>query len=144
MSCTGGKPSQCDGEAAKRVQLCAGSNRPERPKSQEECTKIGENRPKPSYHFHKLKSLVNDSRDRISKGIYAAVSSGRYFTMLLDKAAMIRNYPVAARTDNGPDSTGWAFLEWAQGRGIRNRLIEPSSQMQNGHFESFKKLLRDE
>jgi putative transposase len=38
--------------------------------------------------------------------------SGQYVTRLLDQAAIFRGYPVAVRTDNGPEFTSCAFLAW--------------------------------
>jgi putative transposase len=36
--------------------------------------------------------------------------SGQYVTRLLDQAALFRGYPIAVRTDNGPEFTSRAFL----------------------------------
>jgi hypothetical protein len=51
---------------------------------------------------------------------------------------------VAVGIDNGQEFTSWAFIAWAQGRGIRHILIEPSKPVQNGHIESFNGRFRDE
>ena len=60
--------------------------------------------------------------------------SGQYVTRLLDRAAVFRGYPLAVRTDNGPEFTCRAFMAWAQGQGIRHILIEPGRPMQNGYI----------
>jgi len=70
--------------------------------------------------------------------------SGQYVTRLLDRAAVFRGYPLAVRTDNGPEFTCRAFMAWAQGHGIRHILIEPGRPMQNGYIESFNGRFRDE
>ena len=70
--------------------------------------------------------------------------SGQYVTRLLDQAAVFRGYPLAVRTDNGPEFTSRAFMGWAQTRGIRHILIEPGRPMQNGYIESFNGKFRDE
>ena len=70
--------------------------------------------------------------------------SGEYVTRLLDRAALFRGYPVAVRTDNGPEFTSRAFMGWAQAHGIRHILIEPGRPMQNGYIESFNGKFRDE
>jgi putative transposase len=70
--------------------------------------------------------------------------SGRCVTRLLDRAALLRGYPRAVRTDNGPEFTSRAFLGWVQAKGIRHLLIEPGKPMQNGYIESFNGKLRDE
>ena len=70
--------------------------------------------------------------------------SGQYVTRLLDRAAIFRGYPLALRTDNGPEFTSRAFMAWAQSHGIRHILIEPGRPMQNGYIESFNGKFRDE
>uniref|UniRef100_UPI004039673D IS3 family transposase n=1 Tax=unclassified Variovorax TaxID=663243 RepID=UPI004039673D len=70
--------------------------------------------------------------------------SGKYVTRLLDQAAVFRGYPLAVRTDNGPEFTSRAFMGWAQAHGIRHILIEPGRPMQNGYIESFNGKFRDE
>ena len=70
--------------------------------------------------------------------------SGQYVTRLLDRAAIFRGYPLALRTDNGPEFTSRAFMAWAQSHEIRHILIEPGRPMQNGYIESFNGKFRDE
>ena len=70
--------------------------------------------------------------------------SGLYVTRLLDRAALFRGYPLAVRTDNGPEFTSRAFMAWAQSHGVQHILIEPGRPMQNGYIESFNARLRDE
>ena len=70
--------------------------------------------------------------------------SGKYVTRLLDQAAIFRGYPVAVRTDNGPEFTSRAFLAWTTLHGIRHILIQPGRPMQNGYIESFNGKFRDE
>jgi putative transposase len=70
--------------------------------------------------------------------------SGEYVTRMLDQAARFRGYPLAVRTDNGPEFTSRAFMAWAQAHGIRHILIEAGRPMQNGYIESFNGKFRDE
>lgn len=70
--------------------------------------------------------------------------SGQYVTRLLDRAATFRGYPVAVRTDNGPEFTSRAFIAWTQSHGVRHILIQPGRPMQNGYIESFNGKFRDE
>ena len=65
-------------------------------------------------------------------------------TRLLDSAARFRGYPLAVRTDNGPEFTSRAFMAWAQSHSIRHILIQPGRPMQNGYIESFNGKFRDE
>ena len=70
--------------------------------------------------------------------------SGQYVTRLLDQASIFRGYPVAVRTDNGPEFTSRAFLAWTTLHGIRHILIQPGRPMQNGYIGSFNGKFRDE
>lgn len=70
--------------------------------------------------------------------------SGLYVTRLLDRAALFRGYPLAVRTDNGPEFTCRAFMAWAHSHGVRHILIQPGRPMQNGYIESFNGKFRDE
>ena len=70
--------------------------------------------------------------------------SGQYVTRLLDQASIFRGYPVAVRTDNGPEFASRAFLALTTSHGIRHILIQPSRPMQNGYIESFNGKFRDE
>ena len=70
--------------------------------------------------------------------------SGQYVTRLLDQAAIFRGYPLAVRTDNGPEFTSRAFMAWTTAHGVRHILIQPGRPMQNGYSESFNGKFRDE
>jgi putative transposase len=70
--------------------------------------------------------------------------SGHYVTCILDRAAVFRGYPLAVRTDNGPEFTSRAFMGWANSHGIQHILIQPGKPMQNGYIESFNGKFRDE
>ena len=70
--------------------------------------------------------------------------SGLYVTRLLDRAAIFRGYPLAVRTDNGPEFTSRAFMAWAHRHRVQHILIEPGRPMQNGYIESFNGKFRDE
>ena len=56
----------------------------------------------------------------------------------------IQPYPLAVRTDNGPEFTSRAFMAWPHAHGIRHILIEPGRPMQNGYIERFNGKFRDE
>ncbi|PUE56508.1 hypothetical protein B9Z44_14800 [Limnohabitans curvus] len=63
--------------------------------------------------------------------------SDQYVTRLLDQAAIFRGYPLAVRTDNGPEFASQAFMAWATAHGVRHILTQPGRPMQNGYIESF-------
>ena len=70
--------------------------------------------------------------------------SGQYVTRLLDQAAIFRGYPLAVRTDYGPEFTSRTFLAWTTLHEIRHILIQPGRPMQNGYIESLNGKFRDE
>lgn len=69
---------------------------------------------------------------------------GNHLTRILDGICSQRGTPAVIRTDNGPEFTGKAMLNWAHRRGIALRLIEPGKPNQNAYVESFNGRLRDE
>jgi transposase InsO family protein len=69
---------------------------------------------------------------------------GDHLTRILDGICAQRGTPAVIRTDNGPEFTGKAMLNWAHRRGIALRLIEPGKPNQNAYVESFNGRLRDE
>jgi transposase InsO family protein len=69
---------------------------------------------------------------------------GAHLTRILDAICAQRGTPAVIRTDNGPEFTGKAMLNWAHRRGIALRLIEPGKPNQNAYVESFNGRFRDE
>jgi transposase InsO family protein len=69
---------------------------------------------------------------------------GDHLTRILDGICAQRGTPVVIRTDNGPEFTGKAMLNWAHRRGIALRLIEPGKPNQNAYVESLNGRFRDE
>jgi len=69
---------------------------------------------------------------------------GDHLTRILDGICAQRGTPAVIRTDNGPEFTGKAMLNWAHRRGIGLRLIEPGKPNQNAYVESFNGRFRDE
>lgn len=70
--------------------------------------------------------------------------SGEQVARTLDSIAAFRGYPVAVRTDQGPEFTGKALDQWAYQHGVELKLIQPGKPMQNGYIESFNGKFRDE
>lgn len=60
--------------------------------------------------------------------------------------ALIRLYsrPQTIVSDNGPELTSRAILEWQNRTGVGWRYIEPGKPQQNGFIEAFNSRLRDE
>jgi putative transposase len=63
---------------------------------------------------------------------------------VLDRIVGERGAPQAISLDNGPELTSRALDQWAYGRGVRLRFIDPGKPQQNGFIESFNGRLRDE
>lgn len=70
--------------------------------------------------------------------------SGEQVARTLNTIAAFRGYPVAVRTDQGPEFTGKALDQWAYQHGVELKLIQPGKPMQNGYIESFNGKFRDE
>ena len=62
----------------------------------------------------------------------------------LDAVIAKRSKPKTIISDNGPEFTSRAVLEWAARREIEWHYITPGRPMENGYTESFNDKLRDE
>jgi len=69
---------------------------------------------------------------------------GERLTRLLDDICAQRGKPSIIRSDNGPEFTGKAMLNWVHRNSIALKLIEPGKPNQNAYVESFNGRLRDE
>jgi len=69
---------------------------------------------------------------------------GDHLTRMLDGICSLRGKPKVIRTDNGPEFTGKAMLNWAHRMNVSLRLIEPGKPNQNAYVESFIGRFRDE
>jgi transposase InsO family protein len=69
---------------------------------------------------------------------------GDHLTRLLDALCAQRGKPSVIRSDNGPEFTGKAMLNWGHRNGVALKLIEPGKPNQNAYVESFNGRLRDE
>jgi putative transposase len=69
---------------------------------------------------------------------------GERVVRVLDRVAAQRGAPREIVMDNGPELTGRVLDQWAYGRGVRLRFIDPGKPVQNAHIESFHSRLRDE
>lgn len=69
---------------------------------------------------------------------------GERVVRVLERIAAERGVPDAIVLDNGPELTGRALDQWAYGRGVQLRFIQPGKPIQNAYAESFVGRLRDE
>lgn len=90
----------------------------------------------------KLKCLtIVDDFTKDSIGIFPAHSiSGQAVTRYLDS---IGRLPNRIRSDNGPEFTSTAFLDWVEGK-LEHELITPGKPNENAFIESFNSRFRDE
>ena len=92
----------------------------------------------------KCLTIVDDAtHEAVAIEVERAIS-GQMLTRVLDRLALSRGLPRVIRTDNGKEFCGKAMVEWAHGRGVDLRLIEPGKPNQNAYVESFNGRLRDE
>lgn len=92
----------------------------------------------------KILTIVDDcTKEAIDLAVDFGIS-GHYVTRILDQAARFRGYPMAIRTDQGPEFTGRALDQWAYENGVQLKLIQPGKPTQNAYIESFNGKFRDE
>lgn len=57
---------------------------------------------------------------------------------------IVRGVPEHIRSDNGPEFTAKAVIQWLQSLEVKPLFIEPGSPWENGYIESFNGKLRYE
>ncbi len=70
--------------------------------------------------------------------------SGSGVARALDRLAVSRGLPQALRSDKGREFCGEVILQWADRRGVTQRLSEPEKPNFNAYVESFNGRLRDD
>ena len=92
----------------------------------------------------KCLTIVDDAtHESVAIEVERAIS-GHGVVRVMERLALSRGLPRIIRTDNGKEFCGKAMLEWAHGKGVSLRLIEPGKPNQNAYIESFNGRLRDE
>lgn len=61
---------------------------------------------------------------------------------VLERIIEWRGLPQALRLDNGPEHLSQIFRQWAEGRGIQLRFIQPGKPAQNAYVERFNRTVR--
>jgi putative transposase len=92
----------------------------------------------------KCLNVVDDCTKEAVEVAVARRINGQGVADLLEAACRFRGYPVAIRTDQGPEFTGRALDQWAQANGVKLLLIQPGKPTQNAYVESFNGKFRDE
>jgi putative transposase len=88
--------------------------------------------------------IVDDATHEAVAIVPEHTIGGDHLTRILDAICAQRGTPAVIRTDNGPEFTGKAMLNWAHRKAIALRLIEPGKPNQNAYVESFNGRFRDE
>ena len=88
--------------------------------------------------------IVDDATHEAVAIVPEHTIGGDHLTRILDSVCAQRGTPAVIRTDNGPEFTGKAMLNWAHRKAVALRLIEPGKPNQNAYVESFNGRFRDE
>jgi putative transposase len=64
--------------------------------------------------------------------------------VLADMITARGSAPGYLRSDNGPEFSAIALVEWLKDNGVTNAFIKPASPWQNGKAESYNGIFRDE
>ena len=92
----------------------------------------------------KCLTVVDDCTKESVEIAVARRLNGQGVAAALDAVCRFRGYPVAIRTDQGPEFTGRALDQWAHAHGVKLLLIQPGKPTQNAYIESFNGKFRDE
>jgi putative transposase len=83
------------------------------------------------------------TREVLAIEVDTSLPGGRV-VRVLERLAAERGAPDEIVLDNGPELAGKAVDQWAYGREVGLRFIEPGKPVQNAFVESFQGRLRDE
>jgi len=83
------------------------------------------------------------TREALAIEVDTSLPGGRV-VRVLERLGAERGVPDEIVLDNGPELAGMALDQWAYGRGVGLRFIEPGKPIQNAFVESFQGRLRDE
>jgi putative transposase len=83
------------------------------------------------------------TREALAIEVDVSLPGGRVVAVL-EGLATGHGAPVEIVLDNGPELAGKTLDQWAVGRGVRLRFIDPGKPVQNAFVESFNGRFRDE
>lgn len=93
--------------------------------------------------FRALNVIDEGNREALRIEVGTSISSGRLIRTM-EQLVEVYGNPIAIRMDNGPEMTAERFVEWAKGKGIELRYIQPGKPNQNAFIERFNKSFRSE
>ncbi|MGG7664088.1 DDE-type integrase/transposase/recombinase, partial [Dyadobacter sp. BHUBP1] len=78
-------------------------------------------------------NVIDDcSREALAIEIDTSLSAKRIIRTL-NRIGESRGFPIAIRSDNGPEFTSGNFTIWCEEKGIETKFIQPGKPTQNGH-----------
>lgn len=82
------------------------------------------------------------SQKRTSAAVVASSLPAERVERTLDQIIEWRGQLSEIRCDNGPEYISARLQNWAKGKGIRLRYIQPGKPQQNGYVERFNRTVR--
>lgn len=93
--------------------------------------------------FRSLNVIDDFNREVMAITMDTSLTSKRVIREL-DQLIGWRGAPQKIRVDNGPEFIADAMSQWAKGRGIEIKFIQPGKPYQNGYMERFNRSFREE
>jgi putative transposase len=94
-------------------------------------------------NFKSLNIIDDYNRECLAITIDTTLNSKRVIGQL-EQLVGWRGKPQRIRVDNGPEFIADALAEWAKGKEIEIKFIEPGKPYQNGFMERFNRSFREE
>lgn len=92
----------------------------------------------------KIFTVIDEfTRESLAISVSRTLTSQEVIEQLAD-LFLVRGVPEHIRSDNGPEFTAKAVIQWLQSLEVKPLFIEPGSPWENGYIESFNGKLRYE
>lgn len=92
----------------------------------------------------KIFTVIDEfTRESLAIRVSRTLTSQEVIEQLAD-LFLVRGVPEHIRSDNGPEFTAKAVIQWLQSLEVKPLFIEPGSPWENGYIESFNGKLRYE
>lgn len=95
-------------------------------------------------HRFRILAVIDDHTREVLALVADTSLPGQRVARELDRLIRLYGQPGAIVSDNGPEFTGSAMLDWQNRTGVAWHYIEPGKPQQNAFIESFNGRLRDE
>lgn len=91
--------------------------------------------------FRNLNILDEGVREGVHIEIDTLITDERA-VRVMEQLKSVRELPAAIRSDNGPELTSQAFVDWCEAHGITTLYIKPARPNQNAIIERFNRTYR--